>query len=517
MNYRYVFCKDSPPGASADAGPSRSLTISPITNDATEHASSSRYRAAASEFSSRSASRTWKGRDAAARDALRSAPAPGFADTIMHARAPRRAAPRGAAWRRPGIVSADDKGSREEAHMQQSSDLALDDVFVEDALREAVKAGGVKPVFQPIVHLGTGEVSSLEVLSRWQHHELGSVSPTVFIRVAESAGFIAELTAQVIRYACTAALAWGGEFRLAINISPLHFQQGDMPALFEDSVNATGFPLARTQIEITESAVIDDTTGARATIDQLRSKGVRIVLDDFGTGYSSLTRLQSLPFDKIKIDASFVQAVCMGGESRKIVSAVIGLGHSMGMPVVAEGVETREQADMLLRLGCDMGQGWLFGRPVGSERVPDMLRARGQKAYDKVPVNLPGALRLAQIDAAYAAAPVGLCLVDANLRIVFANERFRRFTWTTSGTVPIVVGRALGELVPVLAHVSPRDFGALAREKGVLTFRAALAGPQAAVQISASPASDAASDFAGYSVSVVDCRAAGFDDTPWPR
>lgn len=199
----------------------------------------------------------------------------------------------------------------------QNDLVSLVDDDLSMGFADALASKDIKPVFQPIVHLLTGKVSSLEVLARWSHPGFGTISPAVFIPLAERTGLIGDLTASIIQSACSAMAPVDGQFRLAVNISPLHFQQGAMPELFEDAVNASGFPISRTQIEITETAVIDDVGAARETIDRLRSKGVRIILDDFGTGYSSLTRLQALPFDKLKIDASFIRSLEDSRDSRK--------------------------------------------------------------------------------------------------------------------------------------------------------------------------------------------------------
>lgn len=298
----------------------------------------------------------------------------------------------------------------------------------------ALRHGSIRPVFQPIVHLNGGAVSSFEVLARWTDETLGIIPPAVFIPIVEKRGLIAPLTSHLIREACSAAREWPGLFRLAFNISPLHFQDGEMPSLLEDAVRDARFPLARTQIEITETAVIGDLAAARATIDLLRAKGVRILLDDFGTGYSSLSRLQALPFDKIKIDASFVGSMEQSRDSRKIVSAVIGLGQNLGVPVVAEGVETVAQATMLTRLGCSFGQGWLFGRPVSMEKIPAILHERGTAPYDPPPRGLSISQRLAQLDALYAA-PLGLCFVSHDLRILSANPHFAALVGQVTGTL----------------------------------------------------------------------------------
>jgi PAS domain S-box-containing protein len=330
--------------------------------------------------------------------------------------------------------------------------MSISPAFQDDEARLAVAFDRalshdlVRPALQPIVHLESGAISSFEVLARWTDDELGVVPPATFIPMAERHSLIAPLTAHLIRVACSAARSWSGRFRLTFNISPLHFQDGNMPSLLEDAVNETRFPLERVQIEITETAIIDDLVAARATIDLLRSKGVRILLDDFGTGYSSLTRLQALSFDKIKIDGSFVRSMEASRDSRKIVSAVIGLAQSLGAPVVAEGVESEAQLSILKRLGCDLGQGWLLGRAVPPEEAPALLRSMGEIREEPLPRNLSTNQRLAQLEAVYAAAPVGLCFVDWDLRILNANQRFAEMMGRAAEDI---IGHGILDIYPV--------------------------------------------------------------------
>ena len=160
---------------------------------------------------------------------------------------------------------------------------------------------------------------------------------------------------------------------LACNLSPLQLRDPALPAMVAGVLAETGFPAARLELEVTESALVGDLALARGLLEQIKALGVKLALDDFGTGYSSLRHLQLLPFDKLKVDQSFVGAMTADKESAKIVSAVVGLGHSLGLSVVAEGVETEEVAALLRELGCDVGQGWLFGRPVPAHRIDAMV------------------------------------------------------------------------------------------------------------------------------------------------
>jgi len=291
-------------------------------------------------------------------------------------------------------------------------------------LRRAIEQGEIFPAFQPIVALPKGKITGFEVLARWESNDVGTVPPMLFIHVAERSGLMPLLTARLIKAACTSASGWSGNFRLSFNISPPQFQDATLSQQIVEAVDGTGFPLCRIQLEITETSVIDDLDAAQRSVAQLKDLGVRIVLDDFGTGFSSLTRLQALPFDSIKLDASFVRSMARSRESRKIVSAVIGLGQSLGMPVVAEGIETAVQARMLNKLGCDFGQGYFFARPSRADLVPSIIKALGENEQDRVPLNFSCNVRLAQLNSIYENAPFAVCFIDRSRRLVSANSRF---------------------------------------------------------------------------------------------
>ena len=218
------------------------------------------------------------------------------------------------------------------------------------------------------------------MLARWPHPTRGMVSPGEFIPIVEDLGLIGPMTEGLLRRACRAAAGWPDHVTIACNVSPLHLRDPGLPAMVAGILHETGFPACRLEIEVTESALVGDLALARTLLDQLKALGVRLALDDFGTGYSSLRHLQVLPFDKLKIDASFVGAMGTNAESGKIVSAVVGLGHSLGLLTVAEGVETLETAALLRDLGCDVGQGWLFGRPASAEATDALLREKADAA-----------------------------------------------------------------------------------------------------------------------------------------
>ena len=207
---------------------------------------------------------------------------------------------------------------------------------------------------------------------RWRHPSLGMVSPAEFVPIVEELGLIGLMTDRLLRRACRIATSWPPDVSLACNVSPLQLRDRGLPAMIRTALHDAGLPAHRLEIEITESALVGDLELARDILCELKLLGVRLALDDFGTGYSSLRHLQMLPFDTLKIDASFVGAMARDVESRKIVTAVVGLAKSLGLAIVAEGVEEPETAAMLRELRCDVGQGWLFGR-AGSPEAASTL------------------------------------------------------------------------------------------------------------------------------------------------
>ena len=292
------------------------------------------------------------------------------------------------------------------------------------ALSDAISSSAIWPAFQPLADIHNGAIVGFEVLARWTTSDGASISPCKFIPVAEQNNLINALTTKIVSDACGQAAAWPGSFVLAINISPTQFRDPHLFQFLTDIVNVTGFPLSRIHVEITESALLEDDAMVRSTIQSFKSVGMGLALDDFGTGFASLTRLHGFPFDKLKIDMSFVRSMQHDSGSRKIVASVIGLGQSLGMTVVAEGVETEEQAAMLRRLGCDVGQGWLFGKPIDGRETLQLLKSREQQAMPSRGANLSLFQRVHHLDALYKASPIGLCFLDMDLRHVSVNNRF---------------------------------------------------------------------------------------------
>ena len=209
-----------------------------------------------------------------------------------------------------------------------------------------------------------GTVIAFEALVRWHHPTRGLIPPSAFIPLAEDGGLIIPLGEWILRTACREAASWKSKLLLAVNLSPAQFRHGDLPGLVHAVLLETGLSPSRLELEITESVLIDDFGRAQAILRRLKSLGVKITTDDFGTGYSSLSYLQSFPFDKIKVDRSFVSDLETNNNNAAIVRAVITLARSLNLPVLAEGVETEAQRLILRQEGCDQIQGYLIGKPL---------------------------------------------------------------------------------------------------------------------------------------------------------
>ncbi|MBY3599709.1 bifunctional diguanylate cyclase/phosphodiesterase [Rhizobium bangladeshense] len=234
---------------------------------------------------------------------------------------------------------------------------------IESELRHAVTRNQIHVSYQPIYDAQSGEVSGYEALMRWNRPGHGISEPDVFIPIAEESGSIVQLGEWVLREACTEAARWPHPLKIAVNVSPVQFMLPNLCERIEAILNETGLEPERLEIEITEAALIRDRDRVMAMLQRLRSLGVHIVMDDFGTGFSSLSNLRTFPFDKIKVDRSFTGMLEHDAAARSIVRAIIGLGHSLGMPVVTEGVETETQRQIVLEEGCAQVQGFLLGKP----------------------------------------------------------------------------------------------------------------------------------------------------------
>ena len=244
---------------------------------------------------------------------------------------------------------------------------------LERDLRKAVAGEELILHYQPQIDVLDRRITGAEALLRWPHPERGMISPAEFVPLAEEAGLIVPLGEWVIRTACREAASWPEPMRVAVNLSPLQFRQADLAQSIGQILAETGLAASRLELEITEGVLLRETDATLATLRELKRLGVRIAMDDFGTGYSSLNYLRCFPFDKIKIDQSFVRDLGCGLEATAIVRAIIVLGTSLGMHLIAEGVETAEQAEFLQREGCREMQGYFFGRPASIERFRAML------------------------------------------------------------------------------------------------------------------------------------------------
>jgi predicted signal transduction protein with EAL and GGDEF domain len=247
-------------------------------------------------------------------------------------------------------------------------------------LRQAISDGSLEIYYQPVVNLEDGKVSSCEALLRWRHPERGMISPAEFIPIAEDSGLINQLGLWVLNTACAEATTWPDHVRVAVNVSPVQFRSPSLALNVAAALAACGLPASRLELEITEAVLIRDDEAALDMLHQLRKLGVRIALDDFGTGYSSLSYLQRFPFDKIKIDRSFIRDIAGPGASSSIVQAVVNIAAASDMTTTAEGVETEQQRNLLYILGCTEMQGYLFSRPVAAHEVRRLLPAPRDKA-----------------------------------------------------------------------------------------------------------------------------------------
>jgi diguanylate cyclase (GGDEF)-like protein len=258
---------------------------------------------------------------------------------------------------------------------EESMDRELrEQALLEIDLRRALCDGQIRPHYQPLVDMQSGALYGFEILARWHHPVRGDVAPDVFVPIAENLGLISELTAAMLRRACRDASAWpDAAIRLSLNISPTQLNDRCLPAQLLPILAEERFAPSRLELEITETALAGDIKIAKTILTDFQRAGIKVSLDDFGTGYSSLYHLRELKFDKVKIDKSFVLSMQRDNESEKIVDAILSLAHSLGMPAVAEGIETREALHRLRAKGCEYGQGYHFGKAMSARDVATLL------------------------------------------------------------------------------------------------------------------------------------------------
>jgi diguanylate cyclase (GGDEF)-like protein len=262
---------------------------------------------------------------------------------------------------------------RMDAKAKARRELAVD-------LREAIRASGFQLHYQPIVNIRDNKITGCEALLRWNHPAKGMISPTDFVPIAEDTGLITEIGEWVLLTACMEAAGWPDQIKVAVNVSPVQFKSQTLALKVMQALAASGLSPSRLELEITEAVLIRDDEAALAVLHQLRAIGVRIALDDFGTGFSSLSYLQRFPFDKIKIDSSFIADLAGSGGSSSIVQAVVTIADARNMVTTAEGVETQQQLDLLRTLGCTEMQGWLFSAARPASEMRPMLRHGGRES-----------------------------------------------------------------------------------------------------------------------------------------
>ncbi|MFM9978182.1 MAG: putative bifunctional diguanylate cyclase/phosphodiesterase [Sphingomonadaceae bacterium] len=259
----------------------------------------------------------------------------------------------------------------------------------ESGLRIGIPKGEFVPYFEQQIDLTTDRLHGFEMLARWDHPTRGLVLPDHFIAIAEETGAISDLSFSVMRQAFVEARNWDPSVSLSVNISPVQLKDPWLAQKLVKLLTETGFPPTRLEVEITETSLFENLALAQSILGSLKNQGIRIALDDFGTGYSSLAHLRALPFDRIKIDKSFVTTICDNAESAAIVAAITRLGESLGLPVTAEGIEDKAIEEKLRQLGCHKGQGWLYGRPLPMAAARTLLADRNLLAHARVPDAAP--------------------------------------------------------------------------------------------------------------------------------
>ncbi|WP_295559313.1 GGDEF domain-containing phosphodiesterase, partial [uncultured Hyphomicrobium sp.] len=265
---------------------------------------------------------------------------------------------------------------------QRMDEAARERSAIAADLRHAIENGELELHYQVQNAIPTGDITGYEVLLRWRHPTRGTISPMQFIPIAEDTGVIVEIGEWVLRTACREASSWSEPHKIAVNVSAVQLRHGDLAEIVHNILVETGFSSSRLEIEITESSIIEDKVRTLHLLRRIRALGVTVAIDDFGIGYSSLETLRSFPFDKIKLDRSFTQGLESDAQAKAIMRAVLALGKSLAIRILAEGVETGEQLLILRTEGCDEAQGYYLGRP---ERKP----ARSLVAMSVGDIELP--------------------------------------------------------------------------------------------------------------------------------
>jgi EAL domain-containing protein (putative c-di-GMP-specific phosphodiesterase class I) len=260
------------------------------------------------------------------------------------------------------------------------NEAALERLMLENSLRVAIERRELVLHYQPQIELASGRIVGAEALIRWRHPQLGMIPPVRFIPVAEASGLIVPIGAWVLKEACRQAAAWREAglppITVAVNLSSAQFRQQRFEEAIAGILRQTGLPAEFLELELTESIVMEDAETTVQTLRRLSVMGVQLAIDDFGTGYSSLSYLKRFPIDKLKIDRSFVRDIVSDADDWAIASTVISMGQSLRLQVIAEGVETAEQLDMLRRQGCHAVQGFHFSQPLAADAFARLLAAQ---------------------------------------------------------------------------------------------------------------------------------------------
>lgn len=393
--------------------------------------------------------------------------------------------------------------------------------FAQQRICQALDAGEFVPYFQPLVDLRAGRIHGFEILARWIDPDHGLIPPRKFIAAVERYGLINRLSAALLAQAFTAVRTLPKDFGLSVNLSPSQLHDRTLPSLISRMADEAEFDLKRLTVELTETALVDDLDLAGAVAADFKRLGIRLALDDFGTGYSSLLHLQSLPFDELKVDISFVRSMAESRQSRKITAAVISLGLSLGLQTVAEGIEDQSQANLLAWQGCTLGQGYLYGRPIPAAEIPASLSQThpGVWVTNEVPASIGDPFlsldahptqRLSQLRAIYDSAPVGLAFVDCDLHYVNLNQKLAQMN---GRSVQAHLGRCVSDIVPPSTYqqFEPYLRRALRGEAfpgiEVQTAPEAAGEPARTLMVSYQPVRDEASEILGVCVSIADITA----------
>ncbi|GAA4744235.1 hypothetical protein GCM10023264_06910 [Sphingomonas daechungensis] len=255
-----------------------------------------------------------------------------------------------------------------------------DRVKLEEDIRSGIENGEFIPFFQPLIDLASRELVGFETLARWRSPTRGFLEAESFIEAAEKTGLIGPLTMKVIEQALNEAREWPGHLKMAVNISPVQFRDPQLAQHIMKLITEAGFPAHRLEVEITEASLLEDRDQVLSTIQSLKNVGISISLDDFGTGYASLAQVNNLPVDRIKIDKSFISTIVKSEQTAAIVNTITSLGHTLNVPITAEGIESEQVRNELGKYGCAEGQGYLFGRPLSADTVRTFLEMKERDA-----------------------------------------------------------------------------------------------------------------------------------------